>query len=154
MPSSFLMIRRPPRSTLFPYTTLFRSRPWREELEIIDRTMKAISGIRDPQELVDVYWGGIGDLLPISDYLAVSRRYVEPPFYRVTRSSDRESTRLNSSHANISYAVFFFNDTATTEIYTLSLHDALPISPVAGRAGDHRPHDESDLRHSRSAGAR
>src|SRR3712207_2384616 len=52
---------------------------------------------------------------------------------------DRKSTRLNSSHANISYAVFclkkkidtvfFFNDTATTEIYTLSLHDALPISP-------------------------
>src|SRR5476651_808515 len=77
---------------------------------------------------------------------------------------DRKSTRLNSSHANISYAVFclkkknqidrqscngcrclfctdaqpaddnvdaffFFNDTATTEIYTLSLHDALPIYP-------------------------
>jgi len=71
-------------------------------------------------------------------------------------SADRKSTRLNSSHANISYAVFclkkkkkrfalscfhfycvilfvdwffffFFNDTATTEIYTLSLHDALPI---------------------------
>src|ERR1035437_1173910 len=44
---------------------------------------------------------------------------------------DRKSTRLNSSHANISYAVFFFNDTATTEIYTLSLHDALPICEVA-----------------------
>ena len=46
--------------------------------------------------------------------------------------SDRKSTRLNSSHITISYAVFclkknFFNDTATTEIYTLSLHDALPI---------------------------
>src|SRR6266511_790536 len=52
---------------------------------------------------------------------------------------DRKSTRLNSSHVKISYAVFclkkkniilcffFFNDTATTEIYTLSLHDALPI---------------------------
>ena len=47
-------------------------------------------------------------------------------------SADRKSTRLNSSHIPISYAVFclkksFFNDTATTEIYTLSLHDALPI---------------------------
>src|ERR1039458_8800014 len=59
--------------------------------------------------------------------------------------TDRKSTRLNSSHLGISYAVFclkkdnvqrgfaivivvFFNDTATTEIYTLSLHDALPIS--------------------------
>src|SRR5258708_1374217 len=41
---------------------------------------------------------------------------------------DRKSTRLNSSHQIISYALFFFNDTATTEIYTLSLHDALPIS--------------------------
>src|SRR2546426_1185882 len=40
---------------------------------------------------------------------------------------DPESTRLNSSHPVISYALFFFNDTATTEIYTLSLHDALPI---------------------------
>src|SRR3990172_286669 len=39
---------------------------------------------------------------------------------------DRKSTRLNSSHGYISYALFFFNDTATTEIYTLSLH-ALPI---------------------------
>src|SRR3989442_924656 len=63
------------------------------------------------------------------------------------RVGDRKSTRLNSSHVRISYAVFclkkkkttpaprpsrlfffFFNDTATTEIYTLSLHDALPIS--------------------------
>src|ERR1035441_7852020 len=40
---------------------------------------------------------------------------------------DRKSTRLNSSHLGISYAVFCFNDTATTDIYTLSLHDALPI---------------------------
>src|SRR3970282_2004682 len=44
---------------------------------------------------------------------------------------DRKSTRLNSSHITISYAVFFFNDPATTEIYTLSLHDALPISRPA-----------------------
>src|SRR5574337_32318 len=69
--------------------------------------------------------------------------------WRGTLASDRKSTRLNSSHHSISYAVFclkkkkkergyqyillyfffffFFNDTATTEIYTLSLHDALPI---------------------------
>src|SRR3990167_6948415 len=41
--------------------------------------------------------------------------------------SDRKSTRLNSSHSQISYFLFFFNDTAPTEIYSLSLHDALPI---------------------------
>src|SRR6266480_3851864 len=132
----FLMIRRPPRSTLFPYTTLFRSRtrpPGRA------RRRRARRQRRDRDD----------------------RR-------------DRKSTRLNSSHMSISYAVFclkkkkktntffsfnkkkkeifinflfylqllflmlfflffiffFFNDTATTEIYTLSLHDALPISIV------------------------
>lgn len=62
-------------------------RPWQEELEIIDRTMKAISGITDPDELVDVYWSGIGELLPIGDYVALSRRNVDPPGYLITRSS-------------------------------------------------------------------
>src|SRR5215469_2416634 len=127
----FLMIRRPPRSTLFPYTTLSRSRP-------AIRARPGTAGAR-PR--------------------------------RGARRRDRKSTRLNSSHVEISYAVFclkkkkhleclavaicpcsvvavefdndrsqlqsgfvclnqaifFFNDTATTEIYTLSLHDALPI---------------------------
>src|SRR3712207_6761821 len=60
---------------------------------------------------------------------------------------DKKNTHLNSSHANISYSVYhpllysfptlrssvFFNDTATTEIYTLSLHAALPISRAAFR---------------------
>src|SRR3990172_2025479 len=93
MPSFFLMIRRPPRSTLFPYTTLFRS----------------------------------AQVLKSSDFgrTRVVNQYVNraKPF----SSLDRKSTRLNSSHGYISYALFFFNDTATTEIYTLSLHDALPI---------------------------
>src|SRR5262249_10139525 len=53
----------------------------------IDRTMKAISGVTDPEELVDVYWSGIGDLIAINDYVALSRRNVEPPFYLITRSS-------------------------------------------------------------------
>src|SRR6266571_5043302 len=126
----FLMIRRPPRSTLFPYTTLFPSR------------------LHDGRQRP----GGEGR-------------------GAVLAFRDRKSTRLNSSHMSISYAVFclkkkkikpdvvlidepasaldpistslieellhdlkreytiffFFNDTATTEIYTLSLHDALPI---------------------------
>jgi sigma-B regulation protein RsbU (phosphoserine phosphatase) len=62
-------------------------RTWQEELEIIDRTMRAVSGITDPEELVDMYWSNIGDLMPISDYVTVSRRGVEPPHYLVTRSS-------------------------------------------------------------------
>src|SRR3990172_2187759 len=94
MPSSFLMIRRPPRSTLFPYTTLFRSR----------------------RLACDYRWPG-----------CLRQRAGDGVAARQNRS-DRKSTRLNSSHGYISYAVFFFNDTATTEIYTLSLHDALPIS--------------------------
>src|SRR3972149_2553358 len=93
MPSFFLMIRRPPRSTLFPYTTLFRS-------------VSSASACLPPRP-------GAARPRPAS----CGRRVL----------ADRKSTRLNSSHSQISYAVFFFNDTATTEIYTLSLHDALPI---------------------------
>lgn len=62
-------------------------RPWQEELAIIDRTMKAISGVTDPEQLVNIYWTGISELVTIQDYLAVSRRNVEPPFYLITRSS-------------------------------------------------------------------
>jgi sigma-B regulation protein RsbU (phosphoserine phosphatase) len=62
-------------------------RPWQEELDIIDRTMKAISGIADPEELVNVYWNGIGDLVSIEDYVSISRRDEASPFYVITRSS-------------------------------------------------------------------
>lgn len=61
--------------------------PWQEELAIIDRTMRAISGITDPEELVDAYWRGIGDLVPIGDFVALSRRNVAPPHYLITRAS-------------------------------------------------------------------
>ena len=62
-------------------------RPWREELEIIDRTMRTISTITDPEKLVHAYWHGIYELLPNRDHMAVSRRGVAPPYYLVTRSS-------------------------------------------------------------------
>lgn len=62
-------------------------RTWQDELAIIDRTLKAISSISDPDRLVGVYWDGIGDLVPTDDYVAVSRRGVEPPEYIITRSS-------------------------------------------------------------------
>jgi sigma-B regulation protein RsbU (phosphoserine phosphatase) len=61
--------------------------PWQDELAIIDRTMKAISGITDPEELVEVYWTGIGELIAVDDYLALSRRNVDAPFFLITRSS-------------------------------------------------------------------
>ncbi len=62
-------------------------RTWQEELSIIDRTMKAISGVTDPEELVEIYWSGIGELVQINEYVALSRRGVESPAYLITRSS-------------------------------------------------------------------
>src|SRR3990167_6468434 len=88
------MIRRPPRSTLFPYTTLFRSR--------VGLTATGPTAWRTRRS------GG-----------------------RTTPSSgcrSEEHTSELQSQSNLVCRLIFFNDTATTEIYTLSLHDALPIS--------------------------
>src|SRR3712207_8778723 len=88
----FLMIRRPPRSTLFPYTTLFRS-PRRREIFTPD----ASDVRRFP---VFVYY-------PAAKGACAPGAYFPPKLAEVyTAELDRKSTRLNSSHANISYAVF------------------------------------------------
>src|SRR3712207_7835228 len=81
----FLMIRRPPRSTLFPYTTLFRS-VMDEAHQSIARTYKALLTMLASKR-------PDGALLGLT--ATPGRTY-----------ADRKSTRLNSSHANISYAVF------------------------------------------------
>src|SRR3712207_8574789 len=85
------MIRRPPRSTLFPYTTLFRSlavqRGEREQLVAVDDLARAIDGQHPVAVAVERE----------ADVVAVHPR---------GERLDRKSTRLNSSHANISYAVF------------------------------------------------
>lgn len=60
---------------------------WQQELEIIDRTMREISSISDPQKLVDAYWRGIESLLPQTDFVSLSRRGVDPPHFLITRSS-------------------------------------------------------------------
>src|SRR3712207_8559631 len=96
----FLMIRRPPRSTLFPYTTLFRS-GW---------VCKAATVLA--AELEELVWREVVELLADPDrLLAAAEEHlgllagaaeVETDFLE----RDRKSTRLNSSHANISYAVF------------------------------------------------
>src|ERR1043166_5983947 len=88
------MIRRPPRSTLFPCTTLFRS----------------------------------GFLLIFSSTAVLGACGPQCESACAKDSGDRKSTRLNSRHSSVTRLPrFFFNDTPTTEIYTLSLHDALPI---------------------------
>src|SRR3712207_7458147 len=85
------MIRRPPRSTLFPYTTLFRSRSWlRENADMTDEEEDEI-GLEIKRMLND----------------AMKRAEESPlPDPATLLEGDRKSTRLNSSHANISYAVF------------------------------------------------
>src|SRR3712207_7208275 len=85
----FLMIRRPPRSTLFPYTTLFRSPAWWAEV------YAALANVPDRDAL---------RALPVP--LADGRTVTGPRGLLLPTDSDRKSTRLNSSHANISYAVF------------------------------------------------
>src|SRR3712207_8275597 len=87
----FLMIRRPPRSTLFPYTTLFRSRQGRS----------GGGAVRDRAGRP----GRRGSARPGGRALDRLGVHVPAPPHDVRRS-DRKSTRLNSSHANISYAVF------------------------------------------------
>src|SRR2546430_8940376 len=87
------MIRRPPRSTLFPYTTLFRS--W---LEI------ANGGLGKAQELAQIVAAVLSaerDAAQVASEL--SDRYEE---IDLIYTIDRKSTRLNSSHSQISYAVF------------------------------------------------
>jgi sigma-B regulation protein RsbU (phosphoserine phosphatase) len=66
---------------------LIRNLPWEHVLQVVDRTMKAISGVTDPEQLVEVYWKNIGELVTVDDYVSVSRRNVEPPYFLITRSS-------------------------------------------------------------------
>src|SRR3712207_8216804 len=83
------MIRRPPRSTLFPYTTLFRSLALAEHKR------------RDPSRSYDIAL--VASNVPEARGLVLARRLGLQTW---ALSQDRKSTRLNSSHANISYAVF------------------------------------------------
>src|SRR2546427_5572779 len=99
----FLMIRRPPRSTLFPYTTLFRSNPVRvaNSIAMVVRTRASSFG--------GLEVGEVGSAIQV-------------------KIQDRKSTRLNSSHSQISYAVFclkkkkkkiicvLFNNTCATQV--------------------------------------
>src|SRR3712207_7258275 len=83
----FLMIRRPPRSTLFPYTTLFRSL---DSNEVGHQHQHVVDALRRGD--------GRGARDEVVHHLTLSRDRMI--------AVDRKSTRLNSSHANISYAVF------------------------------------------------
>src|SRR3712207_8653467 len=95
------MIRRPPRSTLFPYTTLFRSLDLRlQRLTALERR-KVEQEHKDLVEKIEYLEGVLADESKV--YGIVKEELFE---VRAAYSEDRKSTRLNSSHANISYAVF------------------------------------------------
>src|SRR3712207_8717040 len=90
----FLMIRGPPRSTLFPYTTLFRSRGAAADAQ---PAAVVVGALRiDPGARTASLDGAALDLTPREFDL----------LHHLAARADRKSTRLNSSHANISYAVF------------------------------------------------
>src|SRR3712207_8872637 len=100
------MIRRPPRSTLFPYTPLFRSQcmvfDWADR-----RQLDAYFSLHEPFERqgTDFWWldwccdATRAEAPGLTPDTWINKHYFE-------RQRDRKSTRLNSSHANISYAVF------------------------------------------------
>src|SRR2546430_16393642 len=102
------MIRRPPRSTLFPYTTLFRSQLEERQRLVIVRIF-ALQARRDPGALEAVDFDGTFELAQ-KLVAAVGDRRGHADDGRVFRlalgvETDRKSTRLNSSHSQISYAV-------------------------------------------------
>src|SRR3712207_8689796 len=101
----FLMIRRPPRSTLFPYTTLFRSCKY--------NTLSGTAVARDFVEMPSQFNESFATIPEVFDNFARHTSTHEPmpkelkeKMLKSISFQDRKSTRLNSSHANISYAVF------------------------------------------------
>src|SRR3712207_7464104 len=92
------MIRRPPRSTLFPYTTLFRSREPRQLVCHPERSEEpALSAAKESHAAL---------LRSVRSLAPLGMTTLLPQLGDVLGVGDRKSTRLNSSHANISYAVF------------------------------------------------
>src|SRR3712207_8384111 len=102
------MIRRPPRSTLFPYTTLFRSR---DELDLRVLGGELDDVARPADAGGDVALGQLGGVV-------------------VAGEADRKSTRLNSSHANISNAVFCLKKTNLYQIQTHKASKAHTLDPT------------------------
>src|SRR3970282_2191233 len=134
----FLMRRRPPRSPLFPYTTLFRS----PKAHRFDRQVTLVVAGSPPSPTL---------LAPLrseehtselqSHHDIVCRPLLEKKRYPFPTSGNYHQIQLELAakllEGDFSHTkFFFFNDTATTEIYTLSLHDALPIYPRLRNGGD------------------
>src|SRR2546430_6954834 len=102
------MIRRPPRSTLFPYTTLFRS-PVRLVVDRLEQRRRA------PND----HWPWAMKLF--------APRHDKYPTFRL----DRKSTRLNSSHSQISYAVFCLKKKKKNHVLAILNHEDYPLFAVS-----------------------
>src|SRR2546430_7790509 len=124
----FLMIRRPPRSTLFPYTTLFRSRV-RRAPRLAQGRVPGLTGQRA---------GRLAQRGPARLGRRLGQHAVPPiPDPGQVQPVDRKSTRLNSSHSQISYAVFCLKkkkknkcidvQCSTPNIFTLSAQQTLSL---------------------------
>src|SRR3712207_8239454 len=101
------MIRRPPRSTLFPYTTLFRSAL---ATSFGKNVMPRVAALLDVMQVSDI----VEVVAPDTFRRTI---YAGNAIQTVKSIEDRKSTRLNSSHANISYAVFCLKQTSVCERY-------------------------------------
>src|SRR6266487_2020345 len=128
----FLMIRRPPRSTLFPYTTLFRS------LAVLDVDIFGAGGDNDRAfgERSEEHTSELQSPVHLVCRLLLEKKKSDQSLPQPTRSPAARfrlhrpvlgTPPRDPRACSYGSLFFFFNDTATTEIYTLSLHDALPI---------------------------
>src|SRR5215204_5593668 len=129
----FLMIRRPPRSTLFPYTTLFRSTLRRSQ-----RCSRGCTRRSGTISSVDRKSTRLNSSHTVISYAVFclkkkNRRFggatCDDKSAQIYARFDKNDWRIQPLEFYLFHYAefFFFNDTATTEIYTLSLHDALPI---------------------------
>src|SRR3712207_7163061 len=118
------MIRRPPRSTLFPYTTLFRSVPAHGGQAVArDRGVGAHPGVELP----------VRSAVPAAGLVGLREALVVEAHRDAAYGRDRKSTRLNSSHANISYAVFCLKkkkNHSRTFLQSLHISPPSPFPPV------------------------
>src|SRR6266571_3312234 len=162
------MIRRPPRSTLFPYTTLFRSRAGQRQGPGAGDDWPVGSSRRAGRARSEEHTSELQSHVNLVCRLLLETKN---QFWRMLRRvliklltcgftkhslfpTDLRGPALYTSFVMhrrasiIPYLFFFFNDTATTEIYTLSLHDALPISvqvaDVVGEQDRHRAEPDRD----------
>src|SRR2546422_948932 len=171
------MIRRPPRSTLFPYTTLFRSHAigadgiaaaLRAGVNTIEHGDGMTDSLMDVLVARGVYWVPTVTVGRSEEHTSElqSRLHLVCRLLLEKKKKKQDYMTDSSGYRYLclcSYFFFFFNDTATTEIYTLSLHDALPIScdrrgrdrggPARRRQHDRARRRDDGLAHGRARGA-